>query len=148
MEDFVFGYGGVRGCTQKFPDWVYNEIYIYLRYYSSRSNTNGCGDETTHYTDSQNSDTTASSGRELYLLQFSLQAASPETSGYTPYFCIAKTSLRIETCSSLQMDHRPEADVIIPGPSDVLGPYSRYTSKRAKFKNNCYKASPCFRLSE
>jgi hypothetical protein len=36
----------------------------------------------THSTDSQNSDTTASSGRELYRLQFSLQAASPETSGY------------------------------------------------------------------
>jgi hypothetical protein len=36
-----------------------------------------------HYTDSQNSDTTAPSGRELYHLQFSLQAASPETFGYT-----------------------------------------------------------------
>jgi hypothetical protein len=32
---------------------------------------------------SQNSDTTAPSGRELYHLHFSLQAASPETSGYT-----------------------------------------------------------------
>jgi hypothetical protein len=32
-------------------------------------------------TDSQNSDTTACSGRELYHLQFSLQAASPETFG-------------------------------------------------------------------
>jgi hypothetical protein len=28
-------------------------------------------------------DTTARSGRELYCLQFSLQAASPETFGYT-----------------------------------------------------------------
>jgi hypothetical protein len=37
----------------------------------------------THHTDSQNSDTTAPSGRELYYLQFSLQAASPETFGYT-----------------------------------------------------------------
>jgi hypothetical protein len=36
----------------------------------------------THYTDSQNSGTTASSGRELYHLKFSLQAASPETFGY------------------------------------------------------------------
>jgi hypothetical protein len=36
----------------------------------------------THYTDSQNSDTTAPSGRELYRLQFSLQAASPETFVY------------------------------------------------------------------
>jgi hypothetical protein len=31
----------------------------------------------------QNSDTTARSGRELYHLQFSLQGASPETFGYT-----------------------------------------------------------------
>jgi hypothetical protein len=37
----------------------------------------------THYTGSQNNDTTASSGRELYHLQFSLQAASLETFGYT-----------------------------------------------------------------
>jgi hypothetical protein len=35
------------------------------------------------YTDSQNSDTTAPSGRELYHLQFSLQAASPENFPYT-----------------------------------------------------------------
>jgi len=46
-----------------------------------RSNTKGYGGKT-HYTDSQNSDTTARSGRELYDLQFSLQAASPETFGY------------------------------------------------------------------
>jgi hypothetical protein len=46
-----------------------------------KSNTKGYGGKT-HYTDSQNSDTTASSGRELYHLQFSLQAASPETYGY------------------------------------------------------------------
>jgi hypothetical protein len=37
----------------------------------------------THYADSQNSDTTAPSGRELYHLQFLLQTASPETFGYT-----------------------------------------------------------------
>jgi hypothetical protein len=41
----------------------------------------------THWTDSQNSDTTAPGGRELYHLQFSLHAASPETSGYTLVFC-------------------------------------------------------------
>jgi hypothetical protein len=34
-------------------------------------------------TDSQNSGTTAPSGRELYHLQFSLQTASPENFGYT-----------------------------------------------------------------
>jgi hypothetical protein len=37
----------------------------------------------TRLTDSQNSDTPATSGRELYHLQFSLQVASPETFGYT-----------------------------------------------------------------
>jgi hypothetical protein len=47
-----------------------------------RSNTKCYGGKT-HYNDSQNSDTTAPSGRELYHLQFSLKAASPETSGYT-----------------------------------------------------------------
>jgi hypothetical protein len=46
-------------------------------------------DSKTHYTDSQNSDSTAPSGRELYHLQFSLQAASPETFGYT-LVCLKK----------------------------------------------------------
>jgi hypothetical protein len=71
----------IRGCIQKFPDWVNNEIYAYLWYYLLRSNTKGYGGKT-DWTDSQNSDTTASSGRELYHLQLSLQAASPETFGY------------------------------------------------------------------
>jgi hypothetical protein len=47
-----------------------------------RSNKKGYGGKA-HYTESQNSDTTAPSGRELYHLQFSLQVASPETFGYT-----------------------------------------------------------------
>jgi hypothetical protein len=34
----------------------------------------------------KNSDTTASNGRDLYHLQFSLKAASPETFGYTLVF--------------------------------------------------------------
>jgi len=72
----------VRGYIQKFPDWVDNEIYAYLRNYSLRSNTKGYGGKT-HYIDSQNNDIIALSGRELYHLQFSLQAASPETFGYT-----------------------------------------------------------------
>jgi hypothetical protein len=72
----------VRGCIQKFPDCVDNEIYVHNNKHSLRSNTKCYGGET-HYTDSQNSDTTASSGRELHHLQFSLQAASPETFGYT-----------------------------------------------------------------
>jgi hypothetical protein len=71
----------VRGCIQTFPDWVHNEINNNNKH-SLRSNTKGYGGKT-HYTDSQNSDTTAPSGRELYYLQFSLQAASPETFGYT-----------------------------------------------------------------
>jgi hypothetical protein len=36
-----------------------------------------------HWTDSQNRAKIAPSGRELYHLQFSLQAESPETFGYT-----------------------------------------------------------------
>jgi hypothetical protein len=50
-----------------------------------RSNTKGYGGRT-HRTDSQNSDTTAPSGRDIYYMQFSLQAASPETVGYTLIF--------------------------------------------------------------
>jgi hypothetical protein len=67
---------------KKFPDWVDKEIYDYNNKHSLRSNEEGCGGRT-HYTDSQNSDITAPSGRELYHLQFSRQAASPETFGYT-----------------------------------------------------------------
>jgi hypothetical protein len=66
-------------CIQKFPDWVHNEIN---NKHTAGSNTKGYGGKT-HHTASQNSDTTASSGRELYHLQFSRQAASPETFGYT-----------------------------------------------------------------
>jgi len=47
-----------------------------------RSNTKVYSDKT-HYTDSQNGDTTAASGTELYHMQFSFQAVSPETFGYT-----------------------------------------------------------------
>jgi len=47
-----------------------------------RSNKNGYSDKT-HQTDSQNSDITAPGGRKLHHLQFSLQAVSPETFGYT-----------------------------------------------------------------
>jgi hypothetical protein len=49
--------------------------------HSLRSNTKVSVGKT-NYTDSQNSDTTAPSGRQLYHLQFSLQAASPESFGY------------------------------------------------------------------
>jgi len=52
-----------------------------------RSNTKGYGSKT-HYTDPQNSNTPAPSSRELYHLQFSLQAASLETSEYTLVFAV------------------------------------------------------------
>jgi hypothetical protein len=60
----------------------HNEINNNNNKHSLRSNTKGYGDKT-YCTDSQNSDTTAPNGRELYDLQFSHQAASPETFGYT-----------------------------------------------------------------
>jgi hypothetical protein len=82
----------VRGCIQKFPDWVYNEIHAYNNKHSLRSSTEGYGGKI-HLTDSQNSDTTAPSGRELYHLQFSLQAASQETFGYTLIYAVEKASL-------------------------------------------------------
>jgi len=47
-----------------------------------RSNTKS-NEGKTHHTDSQNSDIPGCSGREVYHLQSSLQAVSPETSGYT-----------------------------------------------------------------
>jgi hypothetical protein len=50
--------------------------------HSLKTNTKCYGSKTLQ-TYSQNSDTTAPSGRELYHLQFSLQAASPETFEYT-----------------------------------------------------------------
>jgi hypothetical protein len=62
-----------------FSDWVSNEMNNNKH---SRSKTKGYGDKT-HKTDSQNSDTNAPSGRELYHSQFSLQKACPETFGYT-----------------------------------------------------------------
>jgi hypothetical protein len=64
----------LQGYIQKLPDWVDKEIYAYNNKHSLRSNTKGYGGKT-HYTDSQNSDTTARSGRELYHLRFSLHAA-------------------------------------------------------------------------
>jgi hypothetical protein len=46
------------GCIQKFPDWVDNEMYACNNKHSLRSNTEGYGGKT-HYTDSQNNNTTA-----------------------------------------------------------------------------------------
>jgi hypothetical protein len=36
----------IRGCNQKFPDWVDNEIYVYKNKFSLRSNTKGYGGKT------------------------------------------------------------------------------------------------------
>jgi hypothetical protein len=63
--------------------------------HSLRSNTKGYGAKT-HQTDSQNGDKTAHSGRELYHLQFSLQAASPETFGYILIYLIEGTDGRTD----------------------------------------------------
>jgi hypothetical protein len=71
---------------QKFPDRVDNEISNKSNKHLLRSNTKVYGGKT-HYSNSDNSDTTAPSGRELYHLKFSLQAVSPETFGYTPVLC-------------------------------------------------------------
>jgi len=85
----------LQGCNQKFPDWIDNEIYSYNNEHSLRSNTKGYSGKT-YYTGSQNSYTTRSSGRELYHLQFSLQAASPVTFGYT-LVCSTMASARRDT---------------------------------------------------
>jgi hypothetical protein len=63
-----------------------NQNEINNNKHSLRSNTKAYGGKT-HKTDSRNNDTTASSGKELYHLQFSLQTASPETFGYT-FVCL------------------------------------------------------------
>jgi hypothetical protein len=36
----------IRGCIQTFPDWVDNEIYAYLWYYSLRNNIKSYGGKT------------------------------------------------------------------------------------------------------
>jgi hypothetical protein len=79
----------IQGCIQKFLDWVNNEIYTYNGKLSLRSNTKGYGSKI-HQTDSQNSYTTAPNDRELYHMQFLLQAANPKTSGYTLIFFIIR----------------------------------------------------------
>jgi len=69
-------YPKVSGLSHK-------EINTNINKHLLRSNRKGYGSKT-HSTDSQNSNITAPRGRELYYLQFSLQAASPEAFGYTP----------------------------------------------------------------
>jgi hypothetical protein len=71
-----------EGVSKSFRTELITKKYAYLWYCSLRSNTKGYGGKV-HYTDSQNSHTTAPSDRVLYHLQFSLQEASPGTFGYT-----------------------------------------------------------------
>jgi len=65
----------------KFSDWVRTK-YTLTKKTLVEKQQKGYGGRT-HYIDSQNGYTTAHTGRELYHLQFSLQAASPETFWYS-----------------------------------------------------------------
>jgi hypothetical protein len=76
-------------------------MYAYNNKHSLRSNGK------THQTDSQNSDTTAPSGRELCHLQFLLQAASPETYGYSLVICCLVYTYRIHV---FPLHHRVQTD--------------------------------------
>jgi hypothetical protein len=77
----------------------------YNNKHSLISNVNGYGGKT-HQNDSQNSDTIAGSGRELYHLMFSLQAASPETFGYT-FVCYLASMLRTANLGGITMKRFP-----------------------------------------
>jgi hypothetical protein len=50
LHDLLWNYVGVfkqvLGCIQKFPDWVYNEIYACNNKHSLRSNTKSYGGKT------------------------------------------------------------------------------------------------------
>jgi hypothetical protein len=103
----------IWGCSQKLSDWVDNKIYAYDNKHSLRSNTKCYGGKS-HYTDSRNSDTTAPSGRELYHLQLSLQAISPETFGYTlvkVYIFLLYRSNKVTTWSRVLDSHSPSGEV-------------------------------------
>jgi hypothetical protein len=71
--------------------FTYEGVSKSFRTESLRSNTRGHGSKT-NYSDSQKSDTTAPIGRELYHLQFSLQAASPKTFRYTVVYTRSRSS--------------------------------------------------------
>jgi hypothetical protein len=95
-NDTVSTVDSIRGYIQKFPDWVDNEINSNSSSSSSNNNNNNNNNsweatqsimaaKLTRVT--QNGDTIAPSGRELYHLQFSLHAANPETFGYSLVCC-------------------------------------------------------------
>jgi hypothetical protein len=73
--------------------------------HSLRSNTKCYGGKT-HWADSQNSDTTAPSGRELYRLQFSLQATSPQTFRHTLVRLVLEVFIdEVEFCTHVLQFH-------------------------------------------
>jgi hypothetical protein len=74
---------------------VDNEINYNNNKHSFRSNTKGY-ESKPHWTDSQNSDITVPSGRELYHLLFSLQEANPETFGHTLVFVRAMMAQSVQ----------------------------------------------------
>jgi hypothetical protein len=113
----------IRGYIQKFPDGVDNEINNNNKN-SLRTNTKCYGGEI-HYTDSQNSDTTAPSGRELYHLQFSLQEAIPLTFGYTLVY-----SIYLMTFSQLQETYKVETERRMEKRT------KEWTIKRSEERNN------------
>jgi hypothetical protein len=85
----------IRRCIQKFPDWVHNEINNNNNNkHLLRSNTKGYGGKT-HKTDSQNSDRTVSSGRELYHLECSLLGGWGQSGNFWIH------SLMTYTCSKV-----------------------------------------------
>jgi hypothetical protein len=73
-----------EGISESFRTESITKYTLKTIKHSLRSNAKDFGGKT-HWTDSQNNNTTASSGRELYYLQFLLQAASPENLN-TPSF--------------------------------------------------------------
>jgi hypothetical protein len=81
----------LRRCIQKFADCVDNKIYAYFSYYSLRSNTKDY-DGKTHYTYSENSDTTAPSGREL--LPFAVLAPGGQSGNFWIYLRTHTLSMR------------------------------------------------------
>jgi len=78
MKSVSSGYGGVSKSFRIESITKYTITTINTRWEATQRGYVG----KIHQTDSQNSNTTTYSGRQLYHLQFSLQSASPETFGY------------------------------------------------------------------
>jgi len=83
---------------------IYNEIKKNNNKHSLKSKTKRHGGKI-YYTDSQNSDTSAPSGTDPCHLQFSLQAASPETFGYT----LARACVRARVCVEIERSQWPRS---------------------------------------